>query len=314
MVDTLADADGKFFGRNAPAQGWPKPISANFYRPGFRDLMEGKVKAHPSGPTDMDFVIPAPWAAARAGVGYVKPDRRILEEFLRLELAEDSQIYKFAAKYGPLLIFGRFETTEERKLIVHEYSEVWRYMARCMNSLLRIAAKLYAGRSSADSDWDAIGKCPFPVYAAAERSEHTDWLDPSPFSAEEDWSGMTNFIGRGHSRNREMWATLLNTLLRFGRARPWVIWGSAASAARPQMVFSGPSLLSYLALQLCLMALKQDAFVVCTFCQREYPPTRAPKSGQRNFCPDCREQGSPVLVAQRSRRDRLRNNGLDISR
>ena len=104
-----------------------------------------------------------------------------------------------------------------------------------------------------------------------------------------------------------MWARCLNVLLELGRVRPWLVWEGAGTSGRPKLMFSGRHLLSYLALQLCLRASKHDAFAVCSFCNHQYTPAgRAPKTGQRNFCSECRESGVPVRVAQRDRRARLR--------
>jgi|ERR1035437_3296697 hypothetical protein len=96
---------------------------------------------------------------------------------------------------------------------------------------------------------------------------------------------MAHFVRKGADRDPKMWARLLNVLLELGRVRPWLVWEGDGSSARPNLVFSGPNLLSYLALQLCLRASKHDAFAVCCYCNRQYTPSeRAPKAGQRNFC------------------------------
>jgi len=313
-IDELADARGRFFGR-APVQGWPKPIDFNFHRHTFRDILEGKLTAHAMGPMDMNFTIHAPWAAPAPPAGHVKARRSVFEGFLSLGAAPDAVISDFASRFGPLLIYCRIEpASAERQLVVHESSEVWRYFARSMKSLLRIAAALHVGRRSDSSDWDSIGNCPFPVANFVEqRSERelrpdSELLGLEPFVTGQLWRAAASFIRRGSERNRAMWARLLNALLDFGRTRPWVIWDGSGDAAPPRMVFSGPYLLSYLALQLCLTALKQDAFFVCSFCRREYSPIRAPKAGQRNFCPDCRKAGVPVRVAQRTHRERLRQS------
>jgi hypothetical protein len=117
---------------------------------------------------------------------------------------------------------------------------------------------------------------------------------------------MTHFVRKGSDRDRKMWARLLNALMELGRVRPWLVWEGTGGSV-PKLMFSGRNLLSYLALQLCLRASKHDAFAVCSYCEREYTSAeRAPKAGQRNFCLDCRNNGVPVRLAQRSRRERLR--------
>src|SRR5229473_6046791 len=113
---------------------------------------------------------------------------------------------------------------------------------------------------------------------------------------EEAWAAMIHFVKRG-SRDRVMWLRLLNCLLALGQVRPWMMWDGPAMETGPTLVFSGPNLLSYLALQVCLIAAKQDGFAVCSYCQRQYMPLRAPKSGQRAYCKECRDKGISARVA-----------------
>jgi hypothetical protein len=255
----------------------------------------------------MEFVLHPPWAASPSPNGYIKPRRRIFDDFLSLSSATHQQIYEFASKFGPLLVYCRVKSLfEEGQLLVQERSEVWRYLARCMKSLLRIAAGLHMRRGDQTRDWDVIGQAPFAVSSVVCSIKKMDLLNPCPFLPEEDWSVRANFIVKGQSRDRDMWVGLLNNLLELGRCRPWVVWQGNRTSPGPRIVYCGPSLLSFLSLQVCLTALKQDAFAVCSFCNTSYTSARAPKAGQRNFCHDCRKSGKPVLVAQRTRRARIR--------
>lgn len=226
----------------------------------------------------MEFVITVLWAASRSNQAFITPKPGILDDFLELQSAPDEKIYEFASRFGPLIAFCHIEPrVEEHELVIREYSEVWRYLAGSMNSLLRIAARFYARTSADQQDWDKIGNAMLPVRDALGKIKSGDWADPQPFPPEAEWSGMARIIERGHSRTQETWVALLNILQRMGKARPWVVW---KGSSRPQLVFSSPSLLSYLTLQLCLRALQQDAFVSCSNCNREYTPARAPKAGQ----------------------------------
>ena len=307
-IDELRDTEGSFLGR-APVQGWLKPIQVSLRIPTFRDLFEAKRPIDASGPTELGFVVHTPWAAPKPPVGYVRPSRRVFDEFLALSHAPVAEIHKFASRFGPLMIYCRPEPSTDRATeIIHERSEVWRYFARCMRSLLRIAASFHSHRRPDSSDWDAIGNCPLPVYNARWRIKDADVLNPLAFQPEESWSAGVFFVGAGEQRDREMGARLLNCLLQLGRARPLITWEGSGKSARPQMVFSTPRLLSYLALQLCLTALESEAFEVCGYCCREYTGKRAPKAGQRNFCPECRRTGVPGLLAQREHRARVRGD------
>ena len=127
-------------------------------------------------------------------------------------------------------------------------------------------------------------------------------------SSEWYWSVHASGLGKAQNRTPETWMLMMNLLMDLGRVRPWVIWQKPRKTTRPQLVFSGPTLLSHLALQACLAATKQDSFAICSYCDKQYSPLkRAPKAGQQNFCPECRASGVPVRMGQRSRAKRLRN-------
>lgn len=49
---------------------------------------------------------------------------------------------------------------------------------------------------------------------------------------------------------------------------------------------------------------------LCSSCEKPYAHIRAPKAGQRNYCPGCRAAGVPVKIAQRNRRERLRSAAI----
>jgi hypothetical protein len=120
------------------------------------------------------------------------------------------------------------------------------------------------------------------------------------------------FAAKKHEQNQVMVARLLNTLLGLGRVRPWMSWsGAQPEGPRPQFTLTSRALLSHLALQLCLRIAKVEAFVWCFHCGRTYlPRVRAPKAGQRNFCPTCRAQGWPKHYSHRDFRRRKRQSAV----
>jgi hypothetical protein len=330
LDDVLRDQAKKMLGRT-PVQGWLKPdrVELNVRRVALRNVRKPLSKTaadyrvasnSPDAGTDesanaptyraeMEFVMEPPWSDLPTHANRVRPNPDILERFLLLATASDQQIQKFASGFGALLIFPRIQDRKmlADKLVIVESCEIWRYFALSMRSLLHIASCFHADRKSDPTDWQQIGACPASLVPQTEK--HRDLLSPTSFSGEEAWFAMAHFVRKGADRDRKMWARLLNVLLELGRVRPWLVWEGDGSSARPNLVFSGPNLLSYLALQLCLRASKHDAFAVCCYCNQPYPPLgRAPKTGQRNFCPDCRERGVPIRLAQRSRRERLREH------
>jgi hypothetical protein len=303
-LDAILREEAKNMLGRTPAHSWLKPerVEVSPRRMTVRDVDEA----------ELEFVLDSPRTKFPRLGNSVRPSPDLFERFLRLETAPAQQIQEFASKFGALLIFCRIEERKilPGKLIILESCSVWRYFAASMRSLLRIASCFDSDRRTDPADWDRIGAFPTSLARPAEEKPR-DPLSASSFGGEEAWPAMAHFVGRGADRDRKMWARFLNVLLELGRVRPWVIWEGTGSSARPKLVFSGPNLLSYLALQLCLRASKHDAFAVCSYCNRQYAPIgRAPKTGQRNFCPDCREAGMPVRVAQRSRRERLREENL----
>jgi hypothetical protein len=275
------------------------------------DLIQSRLdKSYVDG-AELEFVLDSPRFGIPPPANRVRPSPDLFERFLGLKTAPARQIQEFASRFGALLVFCRIESQEVHpgKLIIVESCAMWRYVAASMGSLLRIASCFHSDRKPDTADWDRIGAFPASL-AALPKAEPYDQLSAS-FGGEKAWTSMVHYVGRGADRDRKMWARLLNVLLELGRVRPWLIWEGAGNSARPKLVFSGPNLLSYLALQLCLRASKHDAFAVCSYCNQQYTPMgRAPKTGQRNFCPDCRAAGMPVRIAQRSRRERLREENL----
>jgi hypothetical protein len=327
--DILRDEAKAMFGRT-PAQGWLKPervdlkirsvtlrnvrkplsyTAADYLRIA-SNVQDAETDESANAPTyraELEFVLHPPWSRFPPQANCVRPNPDILERFLRLAAASDRQIHRFASSFGALSIFPRNEERKMRegKLVIVESCEMWRYFAVSMRSLLRIASCFHADRKSDPTDWDQIGAHPKLSMPALEKFR--DPLRSSSLGGEEAWIVLAHFVRKGSDRDRKMWALLLNALLELGRVRPWMLWEGVGSSVQPNLVFSGPNLLSHLALQLCLRASKHDAFAVCSYCSRQYSPlVRAPKTGQKNFCPDCRANGVPVRLAQRSRRERLR--------
>lgn len=306
----LRDEAKNMLGRT-PAQSWLKPERVELAKPRLitlRDLIAQHDKDYVDR-AELRFVLEPPWKEIPRHANRVRPSPDLLERFLRLATAPAQQIQEFAARFGALLIFCRIDGSLPHKLVIVESCAVWRYFAASMRSLLRIAFCFRANRRPDPADWNRIGACPVSLVPAKKKLR--DLLSPTPFGGEEEWIALAHFVRKGSDRDRKMWAQLLNALMELGRVRPWLVWDGAGSSAGPKLVFSGPTLLSYLALQLGLMASKHDGFAGCSYCNRQYVPLRrAPKAGQKNFCPECRASGVPVRVAQRSRRERLREQNL----
>ncbi|MFN0167206.1 MAG: hypothetical protein ACKV22_12325 [Bryobacteraceae bacterium] len=229
--------------------------------------------------------------------------------------ASNAKIQKFATRYGGLEVFYRYESGMKWPKTLHvEHCDVWRYFARVMGALLRIAATFYSGGSGSREDWYAISKHPSVMRELAFKSD-VDPLNGFSEGNEEAWLSVVYFADKDSSQTTVMLSHLVNILLGLGRVRPWLIWPqSARPGSRPKSQYTSSSLFSNLALQLWLLMSRAEAFAVCTHCLKQYiPGLRAPKAGQRRFCPDCREEGAPKEYARRDFRERQRRllDGLE---
>ncbi len=295
-IDELRDLNARLPGFT-PAQGWFAPSHVTLIT-GWR-LANGQEREPESL---IKFVMPAGWPEP-TDAKRIKSRTDVLDEFLHLNSATDTEVLSFAGRHGPLFAFSEpqnsythsyTDSNEQRGFL--EKCDVWRYVASSMSALLRIAAGFHSGRSSS-SDWEVIGSYP--------RSVSENKVVGSP---EWWWSVQAGCLGQAANRTPETWMSLMNLLMDVGKVRPWIVWQKPRKVTRPQLVFAGPTLLSHLVLQLCLAATRQDAFAVCSYCNKQYSPLkRAPKAGQKNFCPECRASGVPVKIGQRSRAERFRN-------
>jgi hypothetical protein len=293
------------------SQPWPRPNSVDL-RPRSFSLHDARyfpsTEHQPLLEFELIFVMRKPNLPRLSGDQYVSPKPDLLERFLRLADATDPDIHQFALRFGALLAFSRRQKSDSKgHVVIAESCNVWRYFASSMGSILRIGAALHAEVPPNQRDWAVIAKCPTDVErAGAESVPEIDILGTS-LHGEYGWSALAYYLRRQRTRNQEYWVRLLNSLLDLGRVRPWVVWDKDPPSTRPQLVFAGPNLLSYLVLQLCLRVSRLDSFVLCSYCNREYLPLRrAPKTGQRNFCPQCRKAGEPVRLAQRDLEARRR--------
>ena len=249
----------------------------------------------------------------------VKPPVNLLELFLNLGDASDKRICDFAEKYGGLKAFCLLTRVEGEGRLVEwtEYCDIWRYFSRAMRCILRITASIYNKETPSPRDWSSIGDVPIVIRDWIDHSKAQvqvprlirDWDDYTSVAAEKylhptgdrygepTWQFVTGFIAVGYGRHQNGLVMLMNALLTLGRVAAQLQW---ASGSRPQVVYTSRSLLSNLALQLCLRAANINDFAVCSGCQKQYVPLkRAPKTGQRSFCGECRNLGIPKRYGNR---------------
>jgi hypothetical protein len=298
-LDELRD---KFDRLNCPLpdRGWAKPSHVHVF---------GRASMHSLGSADdwpdseesnfIRFTLATPWHPPNL----VSPPNDLLERFIKLAEAPPSTVCKFAAKFGPILIYSRIEGDPETEIDITEGYSVWTYFARCVRSLVAIGTAYRFCRTPKVDDWFTISNAPEIVRTI--RAKEIDRGSPLLLHPEEGWQVWSR-LGATREQTQETWVHLMNNFLALGRTRPWISW--EPKAAMPTLAFSGHNLLSYLALQTCLLISKHDSIAICSYCRCEYVVTqRAPKSGQHNYCPTCRKGSVASRLAQRRRRERLRN-------
>jgi hypothetical protein len=254
----------------------------------------------------------------------VRPPADLLERFLELNTASGPQIRKFAGKYGPLGIFQKIERPKPSlgQHLDHwcevESCSVWRYFASVFGALLRITWSVYSGRPSDPKDRDCM--CP-DFFSQEIRERYYDSISKrfrggGSFSDEENWFLMAGLyatlFGDSVGTARYGLTSLMDILLEMAKIRPYFAWSSRN--ARPQVLYAGSSLLSYLVLQLSNRMAKIDGHAFCDHCGKHYEPDRAPRSDRRNFCPDCHDAGIPVQLAVRKYREKQRSRKVSRAR
>jgi hypothetical protein len=316
MKRTEKNAMAEFYNENGELFG--RTLAAAWTAPNKVTLADGALTIQSVNPyrtgTNSGPLIRAPHGLLDSFValGAASDESNTLGSGLKKPGPSDQKICRFATRYGGLHVFYQVTRKTKWPQTEHiEYCEVWRYFARVVPALQRIAFALYQGGSGSKEDWYVIHRVPSVMRETAHDSS-PGLLHPFAVGDEENWLALAHFVAKDWQQNRVMFGHLINTLLGLGHVRPWLTWPDVSRrVVRPQITYSSRSLLSQLALQLCLRLAKVDTFLVCIHCQRQYTPVkRAPKSGLRNFCPECREAGVSKRYALKDFRLRHRQESL----
>lgn len=310
-MDELRDDEGSL-ARRVLTNKWPKPESVRL----FQKMVAPKPEQHtladlikPQAPVP-HMALEFSWLTKEGLSIYpsrlVKPPATLLEQFMDLYEADDVKIQSFARKYGGLFVYCSSDRSEDGdRLTVTEFCEVWRYFAGSIRALLNIAATISKRKVGTAEDWERIGQYP-PVMKEFQDESRFDIVS-AELVGEEAWTVMARCVARGTDGDLDMWTSLLNALLDLGRVRAFVFLEGPLNNRTPSITFGTPSLLSHLAFHTCLLAVRRNGFAVCSYCRSLYlPRQRAPKTGQRNFCDQCKNKKVPARLSQRDRRARER--------
>lgn len=151
--------------------------------------------------------------------------------------------------------------------------------------------------------WRQFAKQALAILTIADNLKRDTLPDDQYWETTYSESGKTApWWQRGLEVERLKLTMVLNEWLRLGAVRPSIDW----HALKPEISFVGPRLFSMLALQLAFAVSGGEGIATCSSCGKVYPRERQPKSGQRNYCPECRRRKIPERDAQRARRARSR--------
>ncbi|MBI2304633.1 MAG: hypothetical protein HYU86_07805 [Chloroflexi bacterium] len=151
----------------------------------------------------------------------------------------------------------------------------WFYSSRQARAILNLAAQLHQGEPTSKDDWAALYQ----------------GNDYSMCEADRQWRLLLNVVNG--------WLSLAN-------ARPCLVHNGQ------HVIFAlgGGGTYTALAVQLMLAVTRSQDLILCSGCGHPYlREGRRPKSGQRNYCPDCHEKGVPAR--ERKRAQRMRQRGED---
>ena len=237
------------------------------------------------------------------GLAHIKaPSRRILDEFRGLAAAPDEKILAFARRWGVLdlcrhglpvthsarrIDWGIPPTGDCEPLVIpdkrfpswshrgFEPLEEWRGWAQRAGALMNIAAELRASRRARRQDWDAVAR-----WRGAGLHRPTRDAD-----VDEEWRMLCSYV---------------NDWCEIGQASPHISYrGDGTSLVQFGARWGRGRLFGTIGLQLMARVSGVGSMAVCASCGRLFTPTRIPKPLDASYCPGCRQQGVPVLMAKR---------------
>jgi hypothetical protein len=226
----------------------------------------------------------------------------MLKRFLALESAEPEQILRYASEFGTLHLcahglpnthnlsgrnaiprvsrYCACDTVTAGEWTIEPLDD-WRALSRQANAMLDLAVQIDRGESGSHDLWSQL-----PYFLDYDDPGEATYLPPPPDVV----------------IARLVFASLVDTWLDWAQIRPSFSWGDHGALVNYYPV----GLFGALAMQLATRIGRVSPTAICSFCSNEYEPTRAPKHGQRNFCPNCRAQGVPNMLAKRDARENER--------
>lgn len=245
-----------------------------------------------------------------------RPDRGLLEQFLRIKKDKGQSVLQFARKWGALSQDDDCELMSPRSTLVRESVGDWNRLKAEFKSVLNLAQSLQKQSLGELDDWhDFYAEEKGPPYTFVPQ----DLIDRIPPERLEQWKldmAWSEVAGK------------VSSLMADGGVAFELRWDWKSQPRTRLPVFEivyrrkfGSGLRGALALQLALAVSQSEGLFVCSYCGLPYfraSSLRRPKPGQNNYCEDCRKSGFPQRVADQKRRERiekarqLRSEGLSV--
>jgi len=223
----------------------------------------------------------------------VEPGKRMLLDFIQLGESADSEILKYARRWGVLMLCSHHQLPSThnrppdfltRRAVEwclparREPLDSWRKFARRARLIVGVAGHLNQGTLFDPRQW---------LQTICELDAPDDKTPGAQV--------LTGLLGTT-SKQRSRLAMLVNEWLWLGDVRPALLWEKDVSAL--QLNFGSPytgSLFGALGIELMLAVSGQGDFATCSGCGQPYlRAKRRPKSGQENYCLECHARGVPV--------------------
>jgi hypothetical protein len=230
-----------------------------------------------------------------AATKFKKPNRAMLNRFVRLHESTPNSVYRFARTWG-VLAAPNGRPCEPGCFKGSEPISAWTYFSRRACGLLSLAAAMRLGKFGSGEQWEAIGRV-----VARPGEDYSRHLDAQSEAAGEHGMGVGVWDDRAEGISRrerlrqmtgairfelETWMDLAGVRLgvsadRDGRFDLSVQYGRGAC---------GGFLFAAIALQLTLAVAGADSLFFCDGCHLPYVRCRERKSpghGRANFCEEC---------------------------
>jgi len=235
----------------------------------------------------------------------------LLESFIQLCHGSDSDIARFAAKWGALDICCKHNLPSSHLPFRH-------ILALDLDEAPCTAMGLWSWRGAFLAAWrDYSGKARAILDIAAQLH-----IDPARSPSLDLWRPLHNFLPNGlvadvlgqalpdiqrfvapPPQQAKLLGTVIDHWLALGDVQVSFTWDG-----RPHTSFGTGNLFGALGLQLALAVSRTDGLAICDACGHTFIPVRQRRAGSPTYCPECGPRASKRESARRRRAQERKTN------